>query len=114
MRNLRISIAGLMGIVPVAAVGLAALRNASPTWAGPTYLGGRGVLGLAILCAIYAQGARRAWWLGFCLFGWGYLALMAVRLELRSAYLPTSALLVALRPHLGYLPDPSPMTGDAV
>jgi hypothetical protein len=113
MRNLRASIAGLMGLVLIAALGMAALRNASETWAGVTYLVTRGVLGLAILCAIYARGARRAWWLGFCLFGWGYLALMATRIELRSPYLPTSTLLVALRPHLGYPADPSPMTGYA-
>jgi hypothetical protein len=89
MRNLRASIAGLMGLVLIAALGMAALRNASETWAGVTYLVTRGVLGLAILCAIYARGARRAWWLGVCLFGWGYLALMATRIELRSPYLPT-------------------------
>ena len=74
MRTVRFSIARLMGAVLVAAVGLAALRNASPIWAGAMVLSTYVVLGLAILCAVLRGRAERAWWLGFCVFGWGYLA----------------------------------------
>ena len=103
MRIVRFSIAGLMGAVVVAAVCLAALRNASQAWSGAIFLLTRGVLGLAIINAIYRRGADRAWWLGFCLFGWGYLALVEPRPEIRSPYLSTSLLLVIVRP---YLADP--------
>ena len=78
MRHFRFSIAGLMGAVLVAAVGLAALLSASPIWAGTMLLLTYVVLGLAILCAVLRGHARRAWWLGFCVFGWGYLALERV------------------------------------
>lgn len=101
MRKLRFTLAGLMVFVLVAAVGLAALRNASPAWSGSIYLLSRAVLGLGIILAIYRRGADRAWWLGFCLFGWGYLALAEPRAEVRAPYMPTSMLLLAARPYLG-------------
>ncbi len=79
MRTVRFSIAGLMGAVLVAAVGLAALRIASPIWAGAMLLLTYVVLGLAILCAVLRGRAERAWWLGFCVFGWGYLGCVGSR-----------------------------------
>jgi hypothetical protein len=108
MRNLRTSIAGLMGIVLMAALGLAALRNASQAWSGAIFLLTRGVLGLAIIKAVYRRGADRAWWFGFCLFGWGYLALVEPRPEIRSPYLSTSLLLVTVRPYLADRVDLGP------
>ncbi len=75
-RSIRFSIAGLMGVVLLAAVGLAALRNSSETWAGVMLLLTCGVLALAIVGVICRAESERAWWLGFALFGWGYLALV--------------------------------------
>ncbi|MGO9471601.1 MAG: hypothetical protein ACLQVF_46555 [Isosphaeraceae bacterium] len=75
-RTIRFSIAGLMGIVLVAAIGLAAWRNASETWAGVMLLLTCGVLALAVVGVVCRTEAERAWWLGFALFGWGYLALV--------------------------------------
>jgi hypothetical protein len=75
MKGPRYSIAGLMGIVMVAVVGLAALRNPSETWAGAMLLLTCGILALGVVGAIDRRGARRAWWLGFSVFGWGYIAL---------------------------------------
>ena len=49
MRTIRFPIAGLMWAVVVAALGLAALRNASEIWAGATFLATCGVLCLAIV-----------------------------------------------------------------
>ncbi len=63
MRHLRFSITGLMGLVLVAAVGLAALRNASETRAGGMLLLTCGILALAVVGALYRDGAQRAWWL---------------------------------------------------
>ena len=76
MRKPRFSIAGLMSIVVVAAVGLAALRSPSLAWASTLFMVTCGVFGLAIVGAIYRVGVARAWWLGFCVFGLGYLAVV--------------------------------------
>jgi hypothetical protein len=75
MRIVRFPIAGLMGTILVVAIVLAALRNASQTWAGVTFLLTCGVLCLAVVGVVCRNGSERAWWLGFALFGWGYLAL---------------------------------------
>ncbi|MBX6316320.1 MAG: hypothetical protein IRY99_25925 [Isosphaeraceae bacterium] len=71
----RSSIATLMGVVLVCGVAVAALRDASDVWAGILLLLTLGWLGTAILGAFYRREGRRAWWVGFALFGWGYLAL---------------------------------------
>jgi hypothetical protein len=72
MRRLRFSIAGLLGVVLFLAVALAALRASTDAWDS-------GVLGLALLILLTAvlltthRTERRAFWLGFSLFGWAYL-----------------------------------------
>jgi hypothetical protein len=109
MRKFHFSIAGLMGIVLAAAVGLTALKNASRIWAGVMLLLTCGILALGIIGAIYGQRTRRAWWLGFALFGWGYLALAGFwSANGRLTDLPTTAVLEILRPWLK-----SPVQADA-
>ncbi len=92
MRLIRASIAGLMGAVLIAALGLTALRSASDTWSGATLLATCGVLGLAVVGTVCRDAAERAWWLGFTVFGWGYLA-MAFWSPVDATRLPTFALL---------------------
>lgn len=75
MRRPRFSIAGLMGLVVVVAVGVAALRSASEDWAGIVLMLTLGLLGVALLGVIFRDGPRRAFWSGFALFGGGYLTL---------------------------------------
>jgi hypothetical protein len=75
MRLPRFTIAGLMGLVVVVAVGVAALRFASELWASILLMLTLGVLGAAVLAFHERAGARRAWWRGFALFGWGYVML---------------------------------------
>jgi hypothetical protein len=75
MRLPRFSIAGLMGLIVVVAVGVAALRFASELWAGILLMLTLGVLGASVLAFHERAGARRAWWRGFALFGWGYAVL---------------------------------------
>ena len=75
MRHVRFSIAGFMGFVVAFCVGLVSLRYASEPAAGGILLLTLGGLCLAILGAVYRRGARRAFWLGFALFGWGYMTL---------------------------------------
>jgi hypothetical protein len=97
MRAVRFPIAGLMGAVLVVALGLAALRNASETWAGVMFLLTCGVLSLAIVGVICREDGERAWWLGFALFGWGYLLLSLWS----TVTLPTMALLDVIATRLG-------------
>ena len=97
MRTIRFPIAGLMLAVLVVAVALAALRTASETWAGVMFLITCGVLCLAIVGVVCRDGPKRAWWLGFALFGWGYLLLA----QWSTVNLPTMALLDAIAARLG-------------
>ncbi len=75
MRSLRFSIAALMGIILLVALGAAALRNASDTTAAVVSLVTQGVLCLAIVGGVCRTGAERTWWLGFAALGWTYLGL---------------------------------------
>jgi hypothetical protein len=73
----RFSIRQLLLGTTLVAIGCVALRSASPTWVAA-------LLGLMLLTltaavplAIFRQGADRAWWFGFALFGWLYVLLLA-------------------------------------
>jgi hypothetical protein len=84
----RISIAGVTILVLATSVGLTALRFATPMWAGAMLLLTLGALTLAILGVTYRRGMRRAFWLGFVLPGWGYMALASGSWWDRSADRP--------------------------
>jgi hypothetical protein len=107
MRSLRFSIAGMMGIILAVSLGLAALRSNSEAWAGAAYLATCEVLALAVVGVVCSGGSRRAWWLGFVLFGSGYLSL-AVREDPGSSTLvprlPSIGAAAALRSALGVFP----------
>ncbi len=70
----RLSLRTLMAFILVAAVGLAALRNANDLWAGMMLMLALTSVGVSILGAALLRGCERAWWLGFAVFGGGYLA----------------------------------------
>src|SRR4051794_21863807 len=95
MSRLRMSLAGLMVLVLVLGIGIAALRDASETWAGIVLLLTLGLLVVSILGVIYRNGGRRAWWLGFGIFGWGYVALTLAPWS-KPEKLPTRDLLDSL------------------
>lgn len=97
MRTIRFPIKGLMGAVIVVALGLAALRDPSEIWSGIMFLLTCGVLCLAIVGVVCRQDEERAWWLGFALFGWGYL-LLSMR---STVVLPTLTLLDSIAARLG-------------
>lgn len=75
LRKMRFTIARLMGVVLVMGLGSVALRFSSETWAGVMLLVTCGVLLLAFVGAACRGTRERAWWLGFALFGSGYLAM---------------------------------------
>ena len=57
--------------------------------AGAVLLLTLGAFALAVLAVVYRRGERRAFWLGFALFGWGYMALTAGAWWDRGADRPT-------------------------
>jgi hypothetical protein len=93
VRRFRFSIAALMAAVAVSALAITALRSASAEWAGAMLLLVCGVLGLAIAGALCRSGSDRAWWIGFVLFGCGYLVL-AFWSENNFQSLPTTTLIL--------------------
>ena len=110
MRSTRFSIAGLMAVVLVIALGFAALRTASVTTLGITLLATRAILGIAIVGAICRRGAERAFWLGFAICGLVYIR---CSLEPYPAWpeLPSHALLEALGRVMGIPIDSRPTMG---
>jgi hypothetical protein len=73
MRLPRYKIRTLLGVVLFVAIAVAALRAADEAWDG-------GFLGLAllilltaVLLGVHRTERKRAYWLGFALFGWAYL-----------------------------------------
>ena len=71
----RVSIAGLMAIVLLAALGSAALGSGSGLWCSAIYSLTLMALGLGLAGSILARGAARAFCVGFALFGCGYIYL---------------------------------------
>jgi hypothetical protein len=74
MHHLRCNIAGALGAILFVAVGLAALREADGPWDSWLFSLTLGLLLSAVLLAAHRTGVRRAFWIGFALFGWGYLS----------------------------------------
>ena len=72
----RVSLSGLIVGVLACGLGLAALRNASPIWAGLMLLLTLGLLAVVVLGVIYRREERRAWWPCFAIFGWGFAGLV--------------------------------------
>src|SRR5262249_16328248 len=57
------------------AIALAALRSASELWASLLFTFAVGCFLVAEPLAVYRRAGRRAYWLGFAIFGWTYLLL---------------------------------------
>jgi hypothetical protein len=58
------------------ALGLVALRSASPFWVAAMMGLALLVLASSILLVVFRQGATRAYWIGFATFGWLYTLLL--------------------------------------
>ena len=68
----RLSLRALMAFIVVLAVAIAALRSTSEYWVSTTFSMTLFFLTTAVLGVAYRRGSRRAFWLGFALFGWVY------------------------------------------
>jgi hypothetical protein len=91
MRKLRFNIANLLAVILVLGVGFAALRESSDLWESGIFTVTLGVLLISILLAVHRYEAKRAFWLGFALFGWIYLGLSLVP-SIESRLITTKAL----------------------
>ena len=78
MKHTRITIAELVLVVVVVAIGLAAIRGQSAAWAGAML----SITFFAMICSLLGialgRGPRRVYWSGFAVLGWSYLFLMYV------------------------------------
>jgi hypothetical protein len=78
MKRPRFTIAEIILFVLVLAIGLAAIRSGSDAWAGAIF----SVTYFALICSLlgiaFGRRARRVYWVGFALLGWGYLSLFYV------------------------------------
>ncbi len=78
MRRIRFNIASLLVAVLVLGVGFAALRESSDLWESGVFTLTLTALLISILLAVHRSEKRRAFWVGFALFGWTYLGLSLV------------------------------------
>jgi hypothetical protein len=60
-------------------VGFAALRDSNDLWESSVFSITLGLLSISILLGVHRLGSRRAFWLGFALFGWIYLGFSLVQ-----------------------------------
>jgi hypothetical protein len=78
MRRFRFHLGTLVILVLVLGVGFAALRESNKIWDSITFGITLGVRLTSIVLAIHRTESRRAFWVGFALFGWSYLGLSLV------------------------------------
>ncbi len=78
MRRIRFTIASLLVVVLIAAVGFAALRESSDLWESGVFTLALAALLILILLAVHRTESRQAFWIGFAVFGWIYLGLSLV------------------------------------
>ena len=78
MHHPRVTIAQLILVVVVVAIGLAAIRSGSPAWSGAML----SITFFAMICSLLGialgRGTRRVYWSGFATLGWSYLLLVYV------------------------------------
>jgi hypothetical protein len=99
--RLQFRIRTLLVAVVVVAICLGALRYPSAASASLLFTMAVALMLAAVLKAVASQGERRLPWIGFCLFGFGFLRV--------SFNLPLSD----FAPH-GYLPPPEPVLSAAL
>jgi hypothetical protein len=91
MRRFRFTISSLLILVLFLGIGFAALREANDLWDSGVLTLTIGALLVSVLLAIHRSEKRRAYWVGFALFGWGYLGLTSIP-SIESRLLTTKAL----------------------
>jgi hypothetical protein len=78
MRRFRFHLGTLVILVLLLGVGFAALRESNETWESSIFSVTLDVLLISILLAVHHLGSRKAFWLGFAVFGSAYVGLSLV------------------------------------
>jgi len=78
LTDTRFTVQWMMCLTLFLAVGIASLLNASAGWVMVVRSLSASLLLIAILGTIYRTGRRRAFWVGFLTFGWGYVILSVI------------------------------------
>ena len=91
MRRFRFHIGAIAILILVLGVGFAALRESNETWDSSIFSLTVVVLSIAVLLAVHRIEKRRAFWLGFAVFGSAYLAISLVP-SIESRLITTKAL----------------------
>lgn len=91
MDQFRFTIRGLIALVTLVAVAVAALRDGSAFWDSVTFSATLFILVSSILSAIHFSGRSRAFWIGFALCGSVYFGVSLLP-EVRTRLLTTRAL----------------------
>ena len=78
MQRFRFTIGSLIGFIVICAVAFAALKESSDLWERGTFSLTVATLVVSVLLAVHRTGERRAFWLGFALFGGCYLGLSLI------------------------------------
>ena len=91
MKRIRFTISSLLIAVLFLGVGIAALREATHTWDSSTFSITLAALLISILLAVHRTSKRRAYWLGFALFGSAYLGVSLIP-SIESRLITTKAL----------------------
>jgi len=91
MKRIRFNIASLLVVVLVVGVSFAALKESNDLWDSGLFTLTIGVQLISVLLAIHGKEAKGAFWIGFALFGWSYLALSLIP-SIESRLLTTKAL----------------------
>jgi hypothetical protein len=63
----------MLGAVAFIALACVALVRCNYIWASSIFTTTLAVISFAVLAAVFRRGAKQAFWIGFALFGWGYL-----------------------------------------
>jgi hypothetical protein len=117
MRSAKPTIAALMVVIFIAALGFAALSRPSRLWAAVMFSTATAMLTLALVGALCASGRARAGYLGFAVTGWTYLLLQYgpfFETQVGPYTLPTAILDVAYPifvPQEVVTPSPAPPPG---
>jgi len=110
--HLRISVAGMMILLLVLGLVLASLRFTSESAAAAALLVTQATLAFSLLAIVYRAGERRAFWVGFAMFGWGYMALTWETWLGEKADRPEMITSIALdHLHARFQGTPEPQTG---
>ncbi len=102
MQRFRFSLRGLMVAIVLLGVAFAGLRSPTPIWANIWFSFSLVMLTLSLPAAVYRQGEKRAFWIGFASFGWVYfVATLAPWFQTEFGFqLVTTTLLDLLAPYI--------------